>query len=111
MVKYKKSWSQGAREEITEAKGRKKGRVVFRVASRIGWGGAGAPNRLFGESCLSGASSLAILFGVEAEGPPWGRTRAEMVLSTFAETKGPRRVGAKPHFNLAIGLWPWEPIH
>ncbi len=29
-------------------------------------------------------------------GPPWGRARAKMVLGTFAETKVPRRAGAKP---------------
>ncbi len=51
---------------------------------------------VFGEGCLSGASSLAILFGAEAEEPPWGRARAKMVLGTFAETKVPRRAGAKP---------------
>ena len=68
----------------------------------VGCGGAGAPNRLLGEGCLSGkvalhlgASSLAILFGAEAEGPPWGRARANMVLVPFAETKGTRRAGAK----------------
>jgi len=37
-------------------------------------GGAAAPNRLFGEGCLSGASSRAILFGAEAEGPRGPRT-------------------------------------
>ncbi len=64
----------------------------------FGCGGAGAPNRLLGEGCLSGASSLALLFGAQAEGPPWGRIRAEMVLGTFAETKVPRRAGGKtPH--------------
>ncbi len=62
----------------------------------FGCGGAAAPNRLFGEGCLSGASSLAILFGAEAEGPPRGRARAEMVLGPFAETKGPRRRGRNP---------------
>ena len=65
--------------------------------------GAAAPNRLLGEGCLSGASSLAILFGAEAEEPAepapaeaGGRARANMVLGTFAETKVPRRAGAKP---------------
>ncbi len=67
------------------------------MVSRVGRGGAAAPNRLLGEGCLSGASSLAILFGAEAEGPPWGRARAKMVLGPFAETKGPRRVGTTPH--------------
>ena len=65
----------------------------------FGCGGAGGPNRLFGESCLSGASSLAILFGAEAEGPPWGRARAKMVLVTFAETKVTRRAGTKPRIK------------
>ncbi len=65
----------------------------------FGCGGAGAPNRLLGEGCLSGASSLALLFGAQAEGPPWGRIRAEMVLGTFAKTKVPRRAGAKPRIN------------
>jgi len=51
---------------------------------------------LSGEGCLSRASSRAILFGTEAEEPPWGRARAEMVLGTFAETQVPRRAGAKP---------------
>jgi len=62
----------------------------------FGCGGAEAPNRLLGESCLSRASSLAILFGALAEGPHWGRRRAEMVLGPFAETKGPRRMGRHP---------------
>ncbi len=70
----------------------------------VGCGGAGVPNRLLGEGCLSGASSLAILFGTEAE-EPWrtcseqdrrGRARANMVLVTFAETKVTRRAGATP---------------
>ncbi|MEC4679978.1 MAG: hypothetical protein VST67_04685, partial [Nitrospirota bacterium] len=67
-------------------------------------GGAGVPNRLFGEGCLSGASSLAILFGAEAEAPRRacseqgrrGRARAKMVLVPFAETKGTRRAGTTP---------------
>ena len=63
----------------------------------FGRGGAAAPNRLFGEGCLSRASSLAILFGAEVEESPWGRARAKMVLGTFAETKVPRRVGTTPH--------------
>ncbi len=37
----------------------------------FGRGGASVPNRPLGEGCLSGASSLAILFGTEAEEPPW----------------------------------------
>ncbi len=40
----------------------------------FGCGGAAAPNRPFGEGCLSGASSLAILFGAEAEEPAGPRT-------------------------------------
>ena len=39
------------------------------------------------------------LGAAEAEGPPWGRARAEMVLVPFAETKGTRRVGATPHIK------------
>ena len=62
-------------------------------------GGAAAQNRLLGEGCLSGASFLAILFGAEAEGPPWGRARAEMVLVPFAETKGTRLQGRNPASN------------
>ena len=53
----------------------------------------------FGEGCLSGASSLAILFGAEAEGPPRGRARAKMVLGPFAETKGTRLQGRNPANN------------
>ena len=30
------------------------------------------------------------------KGTPWGHARAQMVLGPFAETKGPRRAGAKP---------------
>ncbi len=67
-----------------------------RYGSRVGCGGAAGPNRLLGEGCLSRASSLAILFGAEAEEPPWGRARAEMVLGPFAETKGPRLQGRNP---------------
>jgi len=70
-----------------------------RYGSRVGCGGAAAPNRLFGEGCLSGASFLAILFGAEAEEPPWGRARAEMVLGPFTETKGPRLQGRNPASN------------
>ncbi|MDA1305492.1 MAG: hypothetical protein O2999_14610 [Nitrospirae bacterium] len=75
----------------------------------FGCGGAGAPNRLLGESCLSEASSLAIVFGAEVEGPwkpcgfarGWkGRRWAEMVLVTFAETKVTRLQGAKPCFHI-----------
>ena len=40
----------------------------------VGRGGAGVPNRLLGEGCLSRASSFAILFGTEAEGPAGPRT-------------------------------------
>ncbi len=39
----------------------------FKGLSRVGCVGAAAPNRPLGEGCLSGASSLAILFGAEAE--------------------------------------------
>ena len=35
-------------------------------------------------------------FGAAAQGTRKGRARAEMVLGPFAETKGPRRTGAKP---------------
>ena len=52
-----------------------------------GGAGTGTPNQLFGESCLTGASSLAIVFGVQAEGPLWGRRGAEFVLGPLAETK------------------------
>ena len=79
---------------------------VYHGASFVGRGGAGVPNRLFGSGCLSGevalhlgTSSRAILFGTEVEGPQRGRAQAEMVLVPFAETKGTRRVGAKPHYN------------
>ncbi len=72
------------------------------MSPRVGRGGASVPNRPLGEGCLSGASSLAILFGTEAEGPPWGRARAEMVLVPFAETKGTRRAGTKPRFKINI---------
>ena len=34
---------------------------------------------------------------------PKGRARAEMVLGPFAETKGPRRTGAKPRKNKLVG--------
>ena len=54
---------------------------VVHFVSCVGCGGAGAPNRLLGEGCLSGkvalhlgVSSLAILFGTEAEGPVGPRT-------------------------------------
>ncbi len=80
---------------------------------RVGCGGGGGPNRLFGEGCLSGevalhlgASSRAILFGTEAEEPggEWwafdhsleGRAQARMVLVTFAETKVTRLQGRNP---------------
>ena len=33
------------------------------------------------------------------QAPQRGRARAEMVLGTFAETKVPRRAGAKPRIN------------
>ena len=33
--------------------------------------------------------------------PPWGRDRAEVVLGPFAETKGPRRAGAKPRLKIS----------
>jgi hypothetical protein len=52
-----------------------------------------------GERCLSRASSLAILFGVEVEESPWDHTRAKMVLGPFAETKGPRRAGTIPRIK------------
>ena len=73
----------------------------------VGRGGAGAPNRLFGEGCLSRASSLAILFGAEAEAPRRacseqgrrGRAQAKMLLSPFGETKGLRRAGAKARYK------------
>ena len=74
-------------------------RLNIRSFLCVGRGGAAAPNRLLGEGCLSGASSLAILFGAEAEGPPWGRARAEMVLVPFAETKGTRLQGRNPASN------------
>ncbi len=54
---------------------------VVHFVSCVGRGGASVPNRRLGEGCLSGkvalylgASSLAILFGAEAEGPGGPRT-------------------------------------
>jgi len=41
--------------------------VLSLVFHCLGRGGASGPNRLFGEGCLSRASSFAILFGLEAE--------------------------------------------
>ncbi len=50
-----------------------------------------------GEDCLSEASSAAHTTGTGAQAPPLGgHARALMVLGPFAETKGPRRAGAKP---------------
>ena len=58
--------------------------------------------RRFGEHCLSeevavylGASCAAAGVREHRRGPE-GHARAEMVLGTFAETKVPRRAGAKP---------------
>ena len=49
-----------------------------------------------GEHCLSGASCAAAGLG-KPRREPNGPCRADMVLGPFVETKGPRRVGAKPH--------------
>ena len=49
-----------------------------------------------GEDCLSAASSAAHTPGTGAQEPPGGHARAPLVLGPFAETKGPRRAGAKP---------------
>ena len=63
----------------------------------FGRGRAPVPQTLFGgEDCLSEASSAALEIGTGAKAPPWGHARAPMVLGPFAETKGPRRAGAKP---------------
>ncbi len=64
-------------------------------------GGAVPRSRPFhfrGEDCLSAASSAAHTPGTGAQAPPLGGpARAPLVLGPFAETKGPRRVGPKPH--------------
>jgi hypothetical protein len=65
------------------------------MVSRVGCGGAAAPNRLFGEGCLSGASSLAILFGTEAEEPGGPRT-GENGFGSFCRNKRASSAGAKP---------------
>ena len=49
----------------------------------------------FGEHCLSEASCAAKSFGAAAKESRRDRGRARMVLGPFAETKGPRRAGAK----------------
>ena len=61
-----------------------------------GRGCAPVPTPVWGEDCLSAASSAALTFGTGAKAPPWGHARAPMVLGPFAETKGPRRAGPKP---------------
>ena len=81
--------------------------VVFCIPTRaIPWKppqgaceGAAAPRsrtQLGGEDCLSEASSAALTFGTGAKEPEGPRTGLPMVLGPFAETKGPRRAGAKP---------------
>ena len=52
-----------------------------------------------GEDCLSVASSAAHANGTGAKAPDEGHARARMVLGPFAETKGPRRAGAKPRMK------------
>ncbi len=42
---------------------------------------------------------FAIMIWPRTKAPQRGRGRAEMVLGPFAETKGPRRAGAKPRLK------------
>jgi len=63
----------------------------------------------FGEGCLSGASFRAMKFDTEAEGPPWGRARAKMVLVPFAKTKGTRLAGAKARIRKMLFSFPPSP--
>ena len=61
--------------------------------------GVAAPrsrNLVGGEDCLSEASSAALSNSGLGQRHPKGHARAPMVLGPFAETKGPRRAGAKP---------------
>ncbi len=70
-------------------------------------GGASVPNRFFGEGCLSGASSLAILIRYGG-GRSVGPVRAKMVLGPFAETKGPRLQGRNPASNKIPNFPFWD---
>ena len=72
-----------------------------RCLGACGRGCAPVPSMPYGgEDCLSAASSAAQVTGTGAQAPPLGgHARAPMVLGPFAETKGPRRVGAKPRMQ------------
>ncbi len=66
LVKREASWEKVRSKEVgSEGWGAKNEKIRFSSlftygSLAFGCGGAGAPNRLFGEGCLSGASSRAI---------------------------------------------------
>ncbi len=78
-----------------------------RIGGACGRGCAPVPQILYGgEDCLSEASSAAHAIGTGVKAPPWGHALAPMVLGPFAETKGPRRAGAKPRMTILFPHFP-----
>ncbi len=69
------------------------------VGPRVGRGWAAAPNRPLWRALSERSELRSHHDSGRWTRHPQGRARAKVVLGPFAETKGPRRAGAKPRIN------------